>query len=277
MLLWLSKPEHLLKQGQNCSLVTHPWILLVNRSHSNGQSTGFGVAFDRKSAGRGAVVGLDLSELAQSSEGVSANAGATPAPKFDAGDNAWVLTSAALVLMMTAPGLALFYCGLVRKQERAERDDAVRVLDVPDDGALGVYGYTLVFGGNGPWIGDGRYLFMHGVEPAWTAHGSEMPLLSRADDPRAHPHAVPGDVLHHHAGPDLRGLRGTDEVQHDGGVHGPLGHADLLPAGPLDLGRRNARLRQPARGQSLSAAGPWILPAERWCTSVPACRPWFAP
>src|SRR3982750_3669364 len=32
------------------------------------------------------------------------------------GDNAWMLTSAALVLMMTAPGLALFYCGLVRRK-----------------------------------------------------------------------------------------------------------------------------------------------------------------
>src|SRR5262249_2933239 len=33
-----------------------------------------------------------------------------------AGDNAWMLTSAALVLMMTGPGLALFYCGLVRRK-----------------------------------------------------------------------------------------------------------------------------------------------------------------
>ncbi|MBM3757258.1 MAG: ammonium transporter [Acidobacteria bacterium] len=32
------------------------------------------------------------------------------------GDNAWMLTSAALALMMTGPGLALFYCGLVRKK-----------------------------------------------------------------------------------------------------------------------------------------------------------------
>ena len=38
------------------------------------------------------------------------------APKLDTGDNAWVLTSSALVLMMTGPGLALFYCGLVRKK-----------------------------------------------------------------------------------------------------------------------------------------------------------------
>jgi Amt family ammonium transporter len=40
---------------------------------------------------------------------------ATPAPKLDSGDTAWMLTSVALVLMMTIPGLALFYGGMVRK------------------------------------------------------------------------------------------------------------------------------------------------------------------
>jgi ammonium transporter, Amt family len=41
---------------------------------------------------------------------------ANPAPKFDSGDTAWMLTSVALVLMMTIPGLALFYGGMVRKK-----------------------------------------------------------------------------------------------------------------------------------------------------------------
>src|SRR3982750_2903192 len=38
------------------------------------------------------------------------------APKIDTGDTAWMLTSTALVLMMTIPGLALFYGGMVRKK-----------------------------------------------------------------------------------------------------------------------------------------------------------------
>ena len=38
------------------------------------------------------------------------------APKLDSGDTAWMLTSTALVLMMTIPGLALFYAGMVRKK-----------------------------------------------------------------------------------------------------------------------------------------------------------------
>ena len=53
---------------------------------------------------------LTLSAVAQ------APASAVPAaPKLDSGDTAWMLTSMALVLMMTVPGLALFYGGMVRK------------------------------------------------------------------------------------------------------------------------------------------------------------------
>src|ERR1044071_3555306 len=50
--------------------------------------------------------------------GLSAFAQATNAaqPKVDTGDTAWMLTSAALVLFMTIPGLALFYGGLVRSK-----------------------------------------------------------------------------------------------------------------------------------------------------------------
>ena len=44
-----------------------------------------------------------------------APAAPAPAPKFDTGDTAWMLTATALVLMMTVPGLALFYGGMVRK------------------------------------------------------------------------------------------------------------------------------------------------------------------
>ena len=42
-------------------------------------------------------------------------------PELSAGDTAWIMTSSAVVMMMTLPGLALFYGGLVRSQERAQR------------------------------------------------------------------------------------------------------------------------------------------------------------
>src|SRR4051794_16351215 len=47
---------------------------------------------------------------------VAAEGPASLPPRIDSGDNAWMLTSAALVLMMTGPGLALFYGGLVRNK-----------------------------------------------------------------------------------------------------------------------------------------------------------------
>ena len=57
------------------------------------------------------VAGMALAGLALSPAGAFA-----ATPKFDSGDTAWMLTSSALVLMMTIPGLALFYGGMVRKK-----------------------------------------------------------------------------------------------------------------------------------------------------------------
>ena len=56
-----------------------------------------------------------LATLLASISGALAQA-QTPPPTLDSGDTAWMLTSTALVLMMTIPGLALFYGGMVRKK-----------------------------------------------------------------------------------------------------------------------------------------------------------------
>ena len=52
-------------------------------------------------------------------------AAAAGPPKIDSGDTAWMLTSTALVLLMTVPGLALFYAGMVRKKKCSGNHDAV--------------------------------------------------------------------------------------------------------------------------------------------------------
>src|SRR5262249_1353044 len=66
-----------------------------------------------------------------------------------AGDNAWMLTSTALVLMMTGPGLALFYGGLVRRKNTL----AIMMQSFAMMGLITVLwaicGYSLAFGGNG--------------------------------------------------------------------------------------------------------------------------------
>ena len=55
--------------------------------------------------------------LAQEAAAEAAPAAATPPPSpINTGDTAWMLTSTALVLMMTIPGLALFYGGMVRQK-----------------------------------------------------------------------------------------------------------------------------------------------------------------
>ena len=80
-----------------------------------------------------------------------------------AGDNAWMLTSAALVLMMTGPGLALFYGGLVRRKNTL----AIMMQSFAMMGLISVLwalvGYSLAFGGDGPFVGNFQFAFMRGV------------------------------------------------------------------------------------------------------------------
>jgi len=78
-------------------------------------------------------------------------------------DNAWMLTSAALVLMMTGPGLALFYSGLVRKKNvlgtMMQSFALMAVITV----LWGIFGYSLCFGSGNGFIGGLHNLFLNGV------------------------------------------------------------------------------------------------------------------
>ncbi|MDQ1472076.1 MAG: ammonium transporter, Amt family [Bryobacterales bacterium] len=80
-----------------------------------------------------------------------------------AGDNAWMLTCAALVLMMTGPGLALFYGGLVRRKNvlgTMMHSFAMMALITV---IWAIVGYSLVFGEGSAFIGGLKYLFLEGV------------------------------------------------------------------------------------------------------------------
>ncbi|HPA16804.1 MAG TPA: ammonium transporter [Verrucomicrobiae bacterium] len=84
------------------------------------------------------------------------------------GHNAWIMASAALVLFMTLPGLALFYGGLVRQKNVL----SVLAQCLGIAGAVTILwflcGYSLVFGTgfNSPWLGGIEKLFFKGVGPA---------------------------------------------------------------------------------------------------------------
>ncbi|HEX7760687.1 MAG TPA: ammonium transporter, partial [Caulobacteraceae bacterium] len=90
-------------------------------------------------------------------------AAATPAPKIDTGDTAWMLTSSVLVLMMTIPGLALFYAGMVRKKNilatLAQSFGATALITV----LWMIIGYSIAFtdgGKNQAFIGGFKYFLL---------------------------------------------------------------------------------------------------------------------
>jgi ammonium transporter, Amt family len=83
-----------------------------------------------------------------------------------AGDNAWMLVSSALVLMMTGPGLALFYGGLVRRKNVLSTMMQSFILMALITVIWAVVGYSLAFGGDSSFIGDLRFAFLHNVGAA---------------------------------------------------------------------------------------------------------------
>src|SRR6202521_2851998 len=78
-------------------------------------------------------------------------------------DNAWMLVSAALVLMMTGPGLALFYGGLVRHKNVLAIMMQSFALMALITVLWALVGYSLCFGGSGPVIGSFEHAFLKGV------------------------------------------------------------------------------------------------------------------
>ena len=81
-------------------------------------------------------------------------------------DNAWMLVSAALVLMMTGPGLALFYGGLVRKKNVLSTMMQSFAMMVIVTVIWGIVGFSLAFGPGNSFIGSFQHLFLHGVGAA---------------------------------------------------------------------------------------------------------------
>jgi Amt family ammonium transporter len=85
------------------------------------------------------------------------------ASKIDAADTAWMISATALVLMMTIPGLALFYCGMVRKKNvlatMAQSFACAAICSL----LWFAVGYSLSFVGDGTWLGTFEQAFMRGV------------------------------------------------------------------------------------------------------------------
>ncbi len=105
----------------------------------------------------GAMLFLCLGSAARAAEGA-----------IDAADTGFMMVATALVLMMTLPGLALFYAGMVRKKSllaiMAQSVAATAIVSILWFG----FGYSLAFSGDGAMIGDFARLFGHGIAPTTT-------------------------------------------------------------------------------------------------------------
>ena len=85
------------------------------------------------------------------------------ANELNSGDTAWILTSTALVLFMTLPGLALFYGGLVRVKNILSVLIQCFVIACIVSVIWVIYGYSLAFKGSGLYIGDFSSVFLNGI------------------------------------------------------------------------------------------------------------------
>ena len=111
-----------------------------------------------------------------------ATAPAFAEPQIDTGDQAWMLTSTALVLMMTIPGLALFYAGMVRKKNVLATMMQSFAITCIVTLVWVVAGYSIAFT-NGNWfMGDFSRIMLKGIADG-ISKGGDVPFLLGAGSP----------------------------------------------------------------------------------------------
>jgi len=109
--------------------------------------------------------------------------GATPAlaeaapPAIDAGDTAWIIAATGLVLMMTIPGLALFYCGMVRKKNVLATMAQSLLCTALCSILWVVVGYSLAFNGDGALIGNLDKIMLQGIGMNSVAPATKIPEM----------------------------------------------------------------------------------------------------
>ena len=141
------------------------------------------------------LAGAAFAQTAAAPGTAAAPAAATPG--IDTGDTAWMLTSTALVLMMTVPGLALFYAGMVRKKNvlaTLMQSFAICCLITI---VWMVAGYSLAFtngtGSTAPYIGDLSRFFLNGIGDH-IAKGVDVPFVLGAGSSNPTPLTIPETV-----------------------------------------------------------------------------------
>jgi Amt family ammonium transporter len=104
--------------------------------------------------------------MAQEASAPAPAAAAVPAPKIDTGDTAWMIVATALVMLMSIPGLALFYGGLAKRKDSLNTMAMTFVTFCIVSVLWVIYGYTFSFGADiGGVIGGAKALFLKGIGP----------------------------------------------------------------------------------------------------------------
>ncbi|MGE0131746.1 MAG: ammonium transporter [Blastocatellales bacterium] len=118
---------------------------------------------------------LSCAALAQTVEERLAKAETALASAQTAGDNAWMLTCSALVLLMTGPGLALFYGGLVRKKNVLATMMQSFIMMAVITVIWAIFGYSIAFAKGSSFIGGFDYLFLKDVGAAPSGYAGTIP------------------------------------------------------------------------------------------------------
>ncbi len=152
--------------------------------------------------------------------------------KIDGADTAWMIVATAIVLMMTIPGLALFYAGMVRKKNvlatMAQSLAATALVSILWIG----FGYSLAFTGDGAWLGSTDRLFLRGLEM------DSISALAKSIPEALFMLYQMTDVRHHHGGAGGRRRRRPHAIFRLHDIFRTVAGICLCSNCPLGLGRR---------------------------------------
>jgi len=153
----------------------------------------------------------------------------------NSGDTAWMLTSMAIVLMMTIPGLALFYGGMVRKKNVGDTVMTSFAITCLISILWLFFTYSLAFRAGTPFIGGLDRAFLQGIVSDFSKKRRQSQSAG-ADDTRDRLFDVPVDLRDHHRGTHCRLVRGAHEILGDAVVHRTMGDLRLFAGRALGLG-----------------------------------------
>ena len=210
-------------------------------------------------------------------------AGSAPVP--NKGDVAWMIVATAFVIMMSVPGLALFYGGLVRSKNMLSVLMQVFVTFSMIVILWCIYGYSLAFTEGNAFVGGFDRIFMRGLLDGQGRVRERGHVQQRRGDSGIAVPRLPGHLCGDHLLPDRRRLRRAHEVLRRAALHGAVVHVQLRADGAHgvvldrpgcvhDRRRRRHRNRQGRPHLAMGARS--TLRAERWCTSTLRLPAWWA-